>query len=341
MRAWWRPRLGDRHCFRTSKGSRTSRTQRFRRSRACLRTDRRGRADYARGGHGGLRALGATAPTGRTGPRPHDRGGIRARSRSSPTRRKGSSTSRSGCLGERANECVLFDGEFPANVTPWQQAAEEFGLELCWLSLDAFHRSVEEGLAELERRSRPWGSGRRGERSPIQDGPSHAARRDGRALPQVRRGDLRRCDPGARCDTGRCVVGHRLPQLRQPQAPDGGRRSRLLVRGRTLRERAETQARRLARPRGPDRVLDRGRAHSSATTILFNAGAPALEIGTSNVIGLAALGASIELLEQLGVPRIHAHVDALSRCARSRVSSERGFRSHRARRRSFVPRCSA
>ncbi len=44
---------------------------------------------------------------------------------------------------------VLFEGEFPANVTPWQQAAEVFDLDLVWLSLDAFHRSVEEGLAAL------------------------------------------------------------------------------------------------------------------------------------------------------------------------------------------------
>ena len=56
-----------------------------------------------------------------------------------------------GLPWRKGDRVVLFDGEFPANVTPWQQAAEEFGLELCWLSLDAFHRSVDEGLAELER----------------------------------------------------------------------------------------------------------------------------------------------------------------------------------------------
>lgn len=44
---------------------------------------------------------------------------------------------------------VLFEGEFPANVTPWQRAAELFGLELAWVSLEPFARSVEEGLAAL------------------------------------------------------------------------------------------------------------------------------------------------------------------------------------------------
>ncbi len=48
---------------------------------------------------------------------------------------------------------VLFQGEFPANVTPWQRAAELFDLELCFLSPAEFE--TERGLsslrAELER----------------------------------------------------------------------------------------------------------------------------------------------------------------------------------------------
>ena len=56
-----------------------------------------------------------------------------------------------GLPWRKSDRVVLFDGEFPANVTPWQQAAEEFGLDLCWLSLDPFQRSRDEGLAELER----------------------------------------------------------------------------------------------------------------------------------------------------------------------------------------------
>lgn len=46
---------------------------------------------------------------------------------------------------------ILFEGEFPANVTPWQRAAERFGLTLDWVPLAPFHASDEEGLAALAR----------------------------------------------------------------------------------------------------------------------------------------------------------------------------------------------
>ena len=51
-------------------------------------------------------------------------------------------------LGDRV---VLFEGEFPANVTPWQQAAATFGLEVSFVPLAAFQRSNEEGLSLLDR----------------------------------------------------------------------------------------------------------------------------------------------------------------------------------------------
>ena len=57
--------------------------------------------------------------------------------------------------GERI---VVFEGEFPANVTPWQLVAEERELELTFLPLAPFLRSHDEGLAlartELERGAR-------------------------------------------------------------------------------------------------------------------------------------------------------------------------------------------
>ena len=45
---------------------------------------------------------------------------------------------------------LLVDGEFPANVTPWQQAAGLYGLEVDFIPLAAFLRSEEEGLASLD-----------------------------------------------------------------------------------------------------------------------------------------------------------------------------------------------
>lgn len=54
------------------------------------------------------------------------------------------------CLPWRAGDRVLcLRGEFPANVTPWQQAARTFGLEVGFLDVAAFR--TDEGLEALER----------------------------------------------------------------------------------------------------------------------------------------------------------------------------------------------
>ncbi|MEM6954776.1 MAG: aminotransferase class V-fold PLP-dependent enzyme [Myxococcota bacterium] len=42
---------------------------------------------------------------------------------------------------------LLFRGDFPANVTPWQQAARAFGAEIVWSDVDAFHESYDAGMA--------------------------------------------------------------------------------------------------------------------------------------------------------------------------------------------------
>lgn len=57
----------------------------------------------------------------------------------------------------RGDRILLFDGEFPTNVTPWQQAARRDDLELVWLraedfrtdravALDRFERELERGV---------------------------------------------------------------------------------------------------------------------------------------------------------------------------------------------------
>lgn len=50
----------------------------------------------------------------------------------------------------RGDRIVLFDGEFPTNVTPWQQAARRHGLELAWLDADEFRTDREAALARFE-----------------------------------------------------------------------------------------------------------------------------------------------------------------------------------------------
>ena len=47
---------------------------------------------------------------------------------------------------------VLFNGEFPANVTPWQRAAKLFRLELCFHDLAGIEQDLDRLLAPLEER---------------------------------------------------------------------------------------------------------------------------------------------------------------------------------------------
>jgi cysteine desulfurase / selenocysteine lyase len=55
------------------------------------------------------------------------------------------------CLNWRPGDRILlFSGEFPANVTPWQRAAELFGLEVSFLPLDRAVRDPESFLTALE-----------------------------------------------------------------------------------------------------------------------------------------------------------------------------------------------
>nr|MDQ2643310.1 aminotransferase class V-fold PLP-dependent enzyme [Myxococcota bacterium] len=56
------------------------------------------------------------------------------------------------CLPWKAGErVVVFRGEFPANVSPWQRAAELFGLKLEFVSLAGAVRDLEPVLEELEK----------------------------------------------------------------------------------------------------------------------------------------------------------------------------------------------
>lgn len=50
---------------------------------------------------------------------------------------------------QRGDAVVVFDDEFPANLTPWQQAAQTFGLEVRTAPLAPFHASVDAGLDAL------------------------------------------------------------------------------------------------------------------------------------------------------------------------------------------------
>jgi selenocysteine lyase/cysteine desulfurase len=234
-----------------------------------------------------------------------------------------------GLPWRKGDRLVLFDDEFPANVTPWQQAAEEFGLELCWLSLDAFHRSVDEGLAELERAL---------DRGVRLVAVSAVQYKTGLRMPLAEMAALcHKYDAEIFVDAIQALgatpvdVSWGIDYLssgshKHLMGPEGA--GFLYVADRC----AATLKPRLAGWLGHEDAAaflmgDEPKLRYDAP---FTRGAQALEIGTSNVIGLAALGASIDLLNILGVPAIHAHVDAYIDQLEAGLV-ERGFRSHRAK----------
>jgi cysteine desulfurase / selenocysteine lyase len=64
----------------------------------------------------------------------------------------------SRCIEWRAGDRIIgFAGEFPANVTPWQRAAEAHGLRLDLLPLEGFEDGSGDGLARVEAALRQGG----------------------------------------------------------------------------------------------------------------------------------------------------------------------------------------
>ena len=234
-----------------------------------------------------------------------------------------------GLPWRKGDRVVLFDGEFPANVTPWQQAAEEFDLELCWLSLDAFQRSVEEGLAELERAL---------DRGIRVVAVSAVQYKTGLRMPLAEMAAL--CHKyGAEIFVDAIQALGATPvdvSWGIDYLSSGSHKHLMGPEGAGFLYVAERCASTL-KPR-----LAGWLGHKDPAAFLMGdepklrydnplqQGAQSLEIGTSNVMGLAALGASIELLSQLGVSAIHGHVDVYLDLLEAGLI-ERGFRSHRSK----------
>jgi selenocysteine lyase/cysteine desulfurase len=234
-----------------------------------------------------------------------------------------------GLPWRKGDRVVLFEGEFPANVTPWQQAAEEFRLELCWLSLDAFHRSIDEGLAELQRLL---------ERGVRLVAVSAVQYKTGLRMPLAEMAALcHKYDAEIFVDAIQSLGATPLEVSWGIDYLSCGSHKHLMgAEGTGFLYIAERCAPSL-KPR-----LAGWLGHEDPVAFLIGdepqlrydnplkRGAQALEIGTNNVIGLAALGASLELLSQLSVPAIYTHVDAYLDVLEAGLV-ERGFRSHRAK----------
>jgi selenocysteine lyase/cysteine desulfurase len=233
-----------------------------------------------------------------------------------------------GIPWQAGDRVVLFESEFPANVTPWQQAAETFGLELVWASLDPFHRSAEEGIAELKR---------------VLDGGariiavSAVQYKTGLRMPLEKMASLAH-EAGAELFVDAIQALGATPvdvSWGIDYLSAGSHKHLMGAEGAGVLYVANRCAERL-QPR-----LAGWLGHEDPVAFLvgdepklrhdnpLQKGARALETGTSNVIGLGALGISVELIQELGVAAVHQHVQGYIEALEAGLVA-RGFESRRA-----------
>lgn len=232
------------------------------------------------------------------------------------------------CFPWTAGDTVLLlEGEFPANVTPWQRAAEHFGLPITWLPADAFY-DPDGGLPQLEAQLR------RGVRMVA---VSATQFQTGLVLPLREIGGLCRrygaklfVDGIQACG----IVPLDVDAMQIDYLASGSHKWLMGLEGTAfLYVRGETRP--ALQPR-----LAGWLSHDDPIAFLLpgpgelrydrplRQGASFLEWGTPNVLGCVALEAGLDLLLALGVPAIHEHVqrylDPLEEGLR-----DRGFRSAR------------
>jgi len=224
---------------------------------------------------------------------------------------------------------LLFEGEFPANVTPWQRAAELFGLEVVFLPLAPFERSAEEGLAALERALR------RGVRLVA---VSAVQFRTGLVMPLAEMARL--CARyGAEIFVDAIQALGAFPfdaaALGVDYVAGGGHKWLMGVHGAGLLYIRPERVRAM-RP-----ALAGWLSHEDPVSFLTNGSgylrydrpirceASLFEAGSSGEIAQAALDAALGVLLELGVPAIHEHVNTYLDELEPHLIA-RGFHSHRA-----------
>ncbi|MCA9634497.1 MAG: aminotransferase class V-fold PLP-dependent enzyme [Myxococcales bacterium] len=234
------------------------------------------------------------------------------------------------CFPWRAGDrVVLFDGEFPANITPWQRAAAAFDLRTTLLPLEDYMRSHAPGLERLEATLRAGGvrlvavssvQFRTGLRMPIREIAALCREHGAELFVDAIQG----C--GA---TPLDVEADGIDYL-----ACGGHKHLMGVEGAGFLYVRQARAAAL-RPNvagwlsheEPVGFLVQGPGHLRYDRPIRQR-ADMVEAGGWNALGHAALGAAVKVTLGLGVEAIHAHVaaylDALEPALR-----ERGFRSLR------------
>lgn len=228
----------------------------------------------------------------------------------------------------RGDRVILFAGEFPANVTPWLCAAEAHGLEIAWVPVTAFLASEEEGLArfqsELARGARLVAVSavefQNGLRMPLEAlaALSHAAGAE-IFVDGVQAVGAVPIDVGAAGIDYLAAGSHKWLM-----GPEGG--GLLYVSPDRIGALKPRVAGWLSHE-DPVGFLLRGPGLLTYDRPIRKR-ADLFEGGNVNTAGLAGLEASVDLIEQLGVPAIFAHVNGLLDALEPALI-ERGFRSLR------------
>jgi selenocysteine lyase/cysteine desulfurase len=230
---------------------------------------------------------------------------------------------------QRGERIVVFDGEFPTNITPWQQAARREDLELVWLKSDDFRVDRCRALACLEDELR------RGVRLVAVSAVQFAT---GQRMPLYRMGALCR-RYGAELFVDGIQAAGVVPLDVEAMGIDylttGSHKWLMGPEGLGALYVAPGVAQRL-RPNvagwlsheAPFAFLTDGPGELRYDRP-FQPGARMAEAGTFNTLGAAGLEASIALIETLGVERILDHVQAWHDAVEPGLVA-RGFDSARA-----------
>lgn len=213
------------------------------------------------------------------------------------------------CIDWQPGDHVLtFSGEFPSNVTPWQVAAKNFGVELELLPLAPMMRSVDEGIAALRSKVRDRTrliaisavQFQNGLRMPL--GPIAAVAREAGAELFV--------DAVQGCGAVPIDVGVGVDYL-----TCGGHKWLMGLEGAGFLYARQTVAEKLV-PRTAGWL-----SHEDALSFLFHGPGHLrydrpirktidfVELGAQSAVGYAAVGASLGLIASLGVEAIYAHVN--------------------------------
>jgi len=229
----------------------------------------------------------------------------------------------------RGDHVVVFQGEFPGNVTPWQRAAELHGLELSFLPATDFELDPEAALNRLERVLA------RGVRLLA---VSSVQFQTGLRMPMERIGELCRAHTAelfVDAIQGCGAVPIDVAKWQADYLTCGSHKWLMGTEGAGFLYVNAARAAAL-RPHVAGWL-----SHENAESFLFEgpghlrydrplrAGPAIFEGGTTNAAGFAALGASVSALLELGVARIHAHVNHYLDTLETELV-ERGFRSLRA-----------